>query len=161
MAKFGKAEHRPPRKIGMKERRIILRWLADGWSENFARKKAKVGRNTLTKYKKTHPMFVQRMDDAKTQGIDSLEDAAHKRGVKGVLEPIIWQGKTVTYKRRYSDSLLTKMLEVRNPKYAVASPQGQDFADTMAGASERLLYKLDSIIEQAEEFERELRAGAN
>ncbi len=153
-----KKKKNPPKKVGSKEKRIILKVLADGWSEQLARKKVCIGLTAFQKFKKAHPAFVKKMEEAKWVGVTTLEDAAHKRGVKGVLEPVVSGGRIIAYKRRFSDGLLQKALEVRNPKYAVAKSTGEDFADTMVGAAERLLYKLDSIIEQAEAAERELCA---
>lgn len=151
----------PARKIKAPERKKILRALNDGWSEQYARKKARVSNCELLRYKKAHPTFVKKMEEAKMNGVTTLEDAAHKRGVHGVLDPVVSNGKIIAYRRKYSDGLLQKALEVRNPKYAVASTTGQDFTDTMAGAAERLLDKLDSVIEQAEAAERAIRDGLN
>lgn len=158
---FKKTPKLPRRPIKARERKIILAALNDGWSEQYARKKAKVGNSTLQKYKKEHPLFVKKMEDAKVNGVTTLEDAAHHRGVHGVLDPVVSGGKIITYRRKFSDSLLQKALEVRNPKYAVASTSGQDFTDTMVGSAERLLDKLDRIIDQAEAAERAIRDGLN
>jgi hypothetical protein len=155
----GKRKIAPRRKVGAKERATILRCLSEGWSEVYARKKARIGKTTLTKYKKSHPKFAEKMEAAKIEGTTTLEDAAFKRAVIGVSDPVVSGGRIITYRRKFSDGLLQQQLQVRNPKYAVAKPTGSDFTDSMAGAAERLLYKLDSIIEQAEAAERAISEG--
>lgn len=157
----GKRKKAPRRPIQAKERATILRCLSEGWSEVYARKKARVGKNSLTKYKKEHPKFAERMEEAKVEGTTTLEDAAYKRAVIGVKDPVVSNGRIITYKRKFSDGLLQQALQVRNPKYAVAKSTGADFTDAMVGSAERLLYRLDSIIEQAEAIERSILEGAD
>jgi len=61
----GKRKIAPRRKVGAKERATLLRCLSEGWSEVYARKKARIGKTTLTKYKKSHPKFAEKMEAAK------------------------------------------------------------------------------------------------
>lgn len=77
------------------------------------------------------PDFKDAWDNALEMAWDALEEEARRRAVHGVLEPIYYQGQLVDKVRKYSDQLLSKLLEGRRPgtfrpaqKVEVAGPDG-------------------------------------
>lgn len=64
------------------------------------------------------PAFAELVAEAKQEYLESLEREAFRRGVEGVLHPIIGgkDPEIVTYVRKYSDRLLEMMLRKADPK---------------------------------------------
>lgn len=83
-----------------------------------AARKAKISRTAA--YKLYHdPIatdFKQVWDDALEIATDDLELEARRRGQKGVLEPVYYQGEKVGQIRRYSDTLLIFLLKAHRPE---------------------------------------------
>lgn len=57
------------------------------------------------------PEFAAAWDAALAISLPRLEQAAYARAVEGWDEPIIYQGKVVAHRRRYSDALLRLLIE--------------------------------------------------
>ena len=49
--------------------------------------------------------------------IEKLEAEADRRGVKGVVKPVLYKGKVVGSIREYSDALLMLRLKALDPRY--------------------------------------------
>lgn len=75
------------------------------------------------------PLFLERWirDDSKVKeaveeaqrvGFMGLESEAIRRGVHGIDEAVWYKGEVVGSQRKYSDTLLAKMLEARTPEYS-------------------------------------------
>ena len=67
---------------------------------------------------KENPEFAELVKEARQEFLESLEREAFRRGVEGVLHPIIGgkDPEIVTYVRKYSDRLLEMMLRKADPK---------------------------------------------
>jgi hypothetical protein len=61
--------------------------------------------------------FAFDIEQAKAVSVERMEGEAYRRAVIGVQEPIFWQGMLVDRVTKYSDSLLSKLLEAHDPKY--------------------------------------------
>ena len=70
-------------------------------------------------------------------GTDLLEDAAMRRGLKGVRQPVYHAGKRVGYIVRYSDRLLLALLRARRPRKYRDSGSRHD-NDDASGLAARL-----------------------
>ncbi len=57
------------------------------------------------------PDFAAAWDAALAISLPRLEQAAYARAVEGWEEPILYQGKVVAHRRRYSDALLRLLIE--------------------------------------------------
>lgn len=57
------------------------------------------------------------IEEAQRVGYMGLESAAIQRGVHGVEEGVYYKGEKVDTQRKYSDTLLVKLLEARVPAY--------------------------------------------
>lgn len=73
--------------------------------------------NTWRALRKRDVAFAKRWDVALTCGADALDEAARKRAVDGVEEPVYYQGEVVGSVTKYSDALLSQMLRAHHPAY--------------------------------------------
>ena len=73
--------------------------------------------NTVQRWERNNQEFAELVQDAKRTWLESLEREAFRRGVEGVLEPVVGgkDPKIVTYVRKYSDKLLEMMLRKADP----------------------------------------------
>ena len=76
-----------------------------------------LGHNTMCRLRERDPEFKQACEEALELYTDTLKQAAHRRAVEGVDEPIYHQGVLVGYKKRYSDRLLEVMLKKNDPSF--------------------------------------------
>lgn len=74
-----------------------------------------VPRCTLYNWRRSRPEFKERWEQAWDCGAAALEEEAIRRACEGILEPVFYQGKKIDEVRKYSDRLLEKLLEARNP----------------------------------------------
>lgn len=128
--------------ITAKSKRVFLAALAEGWTRSTAAQKSGVDKMRWLQLINKNQFFARRVERAIAAGIDALEDEAHRRAVKGVACPVVSGGRIVTYKKNYSDMLLSKALEARSKTYAKTTPGATVNFD---GAAERLLIKLNAI----------------
>jgi hypothetical protein len=95
----------------------LLKALAKGKSPAWAAEDAGIGRSTAWLWRKNDPEFAAAWDEAVAEGVDRLEDEAHRRAVEGYNpRPIYHKGKKVGEIREYSDSLLGLLLKGRRPE---------------------------------------------
>ena len=130
--------------------RRFLRVLEEGWTAHKAARVTGIKYNRWWRERNSNPHFARRWERAEAAGVTTLEDAAHRRAVKGMLKPIVSQGRIVTHVREYSDGLLKTALSARSKRYAPANPGDSTFADSFVGAAESLLFKLGDIFEKLE-----------
>lgn len=116
-----------------------LDWLRKGKSRSGAAKSAGITRQTLANHEKNDPKYAALVQEAFDEGTEYLEDAAVKRAVEGVEEPLYHAGERVlepilnadgthalskdgarrwkpAFKLRYSDSMLAMQLNGRAPE---------------------------------------------
>lgn len=136
--------------IDAKRMRKFLSILADGWTSVKASIETGISHSHWQRERKNNPSFAKRWLEAEKAGVATLEDAAHKRGVRGVLRPVVSQGRIVTFVREYSDGLLSNSLKARSEKYAPAAPGDRAFEESFVVAAETLYAKLDSLFERLE-----------
>lgn len=80
---------------------------------------AGVSRRTVDRYRQDDTAFAEAFADALESGIDVLEAAAVLRAVHGVEELVYYKGEVVGSVTRYSDSLLSFLLERKRYKQTV------------------------------------------
>lgn len=97
--------------------RLVLDGIALGLTIREACQRGTISRATLMHWLEISPTFKQLYDHAWLDGGDVLEAEARRRAAEGVLEPVYYQGKICGRVRKYSDTLLAKMLEARRPEY--------------------------------------------
>jgi hypothetical protein len=112
------------RLAGVKKRKPNAR---KGWKPKFlaalresgivfsACKVARIDRREAYRAKDADTAFASQWDEAIADATDALEAEAIRRGEKGVLRGIYWQGKRVDDVLEYSDGLLQFILKARNP----------------------------------------------
>ena len=83
----------------------------------------------------------QRKEDA--EGIDRLEDEAHRRAVEGVDRPVYQGGVRVGEIKTYSDSLLTLLLKSRRPEVFACSYDASAHVD----AESHTMHKIKTVQE--------------
>ncbi len=67
---------------------------------------AGIGTTTITNWRRRSPVFEAAVQEALEVYRESLVCEVHRRGVKGVDEPVFFQGEVCGHIRRYSDRLL-------------------------------------------------------
>jgi hypothetical protein len=73
--------------------------------------------HTLWLWRKNDPEFAAAWDEATSEGVDRVEDEAHRRAVEGYNpRPVYHKGEKVGEIREYSDSLLALLLKSRRPE---------------------------------------------
>ena len=75
-----------------------------------------VNHGTIYVHMEKDPMFKQLVDEVMEQSIDDMEAEAIRRGVRGVKEPVWYQGKIVGYQYRPSDKMLEMVLKAKRPE---------------------------------------------
>jgi hypothetical protein len=96
---------------------LLLKALAKGKSPAWAAEEAGIGRSTAWLWRRNDPEFAAAWDEAVAEGVDRLEDEAHRRAVEGYnSRPIYQKGKKVGEIREYSNSLLALLLKSRRPE---------------------------------------------
>jgi hypothetical protein len=81
-----------------------------------AAERAGVSRRAVYKRGEADPEFAGAMEDAREEAYDRLEHEAFRRGARGVLEPVFYQGERCGEIRRYSDALLALLLKANRPE---------------------------------------------
>lgn len=127
----------------------FLEVLEQGWTPHKAARQTGINYNRWYRERKENPHFAKRWDRAVEAGVTTLEDAAQKRAVRGVLKPMVSNGRIITYVREYSDGLLKVALSARSKRYAPASPADATFEESFLGAAETLQSKLADFFGRA------------
>ena len=94
----------------------FLNALSRHQSVTAAAKSIGVKRSAMYAVRRRNEDFKQFWELAIADRGDMLEDEALRRAVKGVEEPVFYMGAVCGYKRVYSDSLLTRLLEGHKPE---------------------------------------------
>lgn len=81
-----------------------------------AKTKARVGFDTVLKWREHDPTFVVREQQVKAEFADKLEAEAVRRAFEGFDRPIYQRGVLVGYERVYSDVLLKMLLTALKPE---------------------------------------------
>lgn len=143
-----------PPDLTKKIRKQFLEILREGWSETHAKRALKIPNVRYDDYKRWTPSWQKAVDDTKAAVIAVLEDEVHRRGVKGVLEPMVSGGKIVVHKRVYSDRLLAMSVKAKSPTYAALQSNGSNFELAFSNAAEELLSRLTTLVEVANRTEQ-------
>lgn len=98
-----------------KSQNMFLEALAEGVTVADAAIAANVSRTQVYRWRKADKDFAVDWELAYEMGADALAGEAQRRGVKGVDEPVFYQGKPCGGVRKYSDTLLMFMLKARDP----------------------------------------------
>lgn len=77
---------------------------------------ARMDRTIVYDLKKQDPNFALRMDVARQEAADVLEQEARRRAVRGVREPVYQGGKRVGFVQKYSDTLLIFLMKGADPE---------------------------------------------
>jgi hypothetical protein len=112
--------------------RRMLEALARGMSPTSAANAAGVGRSTAYLWRHEDPEFAAKWDAAVAQGIDRLEDEAHRRAVEGVKRPVYRGGVLVGEMTKYSDTLLMFLIKRRRPEVYGRSHDGSRKVDLIS-----------------------------
>lgn len=96
---------------------------------------AGINRTTVYGWLESDPVFKAAYQIAEQDGVDELEMAALTRAVDGVEEPVYQRGECVGYVTKYSDSLLMRLLEARNPEKFGRRAPGAATGQTQDGPS--------------------------
>lgn len=75
-----------------------------------------VGRSTVYEERQRNEDFALAWHDVEERSTEVMEREAWRRGVEGVVKPLVSAGKHVTDVREYSDGLLQFMLKARRPE---------------------------------------------
>jgi len=94
----------------------FLNALAEGQSRMDAYQTAKIDGVLIKGWERTLPWFAELVMICEEVGGDYLEHEAQRRAVKGIEEPVFYQGAEVARITKYSDQLLLRLLEGRKPE---------------------------------------------
>lgn len=97
--------------------RAVIRELSKHGNVSEALRDAKASRAWVYERRATDPDFSDVFDEAKRCGLEVLKDEAHRRGYRGVLEPVFYKGEEVATVRKYSDNLLMFLIKQADPSY--------------------------------------------
>ncbi|HHN74656.1 MAG TPA: hypothetical protein ENK10_05440 [Acidobacteria bacterium] len=90
--------------------RLILDLVAEGHSVAAAARAAGIAPSTVYAWRRTDEAFAAALEGAEALRADLIEGEAIRRAVHGWDEPVYHRGELVGYVRRYSDSLLDRLL---------------------------------------------------
>ena len=110
----------------------FLEFLAETGNVGDAAAHAQLSRKQILRARQD-PSFERLYQEAFELGIQSIEDEAHTRAVKGTLEPVFHRGRRVATIRKKSDLLLMFILKARKPElyrdnYSAPPPTHNDEA---------------------------------
>lgn len=119
----------------------------------------KIPRQQVWDMEQKDPAFKLRLQQAKDQGIDALEEEGIRRAYEGVEEPVgFYQGNSNETKTVYSDTLLMFMLKANRPeKYAERTRNEnlnlnvESTREELAAARKTIFDKLAGIVKKEEE----------
>lgn len=106
----------PSQKIPDNWKALFVAALAKSPNITAACQRAKVSRSWAYAQRDEDPEFAATWDEALEMGVDEAQGELHRRAVKGVLEPVFYQGEEVGHIRRYSDTLLIFLLKAHRPE---------------------------------------------
>ena len=99
-----------------KKKRRFLKNLAKCGGLREAARQTKVSPNRIRRWRQQFEKFDKKVVQALADYVQVLEDEADRRGIKGVKEPVFYEGERCGYKKKYSDSLLQFRLKALAPE---------------------------------------------
>lgn len=108
--------HRKDRRSTKKKQKDFLALLEEHCSVTVAAKKAKLPRSNIYLWREEDPSFRTAFEKSCNIAVGVLEDEAIRRAHQGVVRPVFQGGKKVGSVREYSDTLLIKLLQARDPE---------------------------------------------
>ena len=106
-----------PKFVGARKRmNDFLRLVAEGYPIVVARKKLGINDTTVRNWRRDLTEFDAAYRDAKAMADALFETEARRRALKGVPEDVYHKGVVVGRIQRYSDGLLSKLLDARMPE---------------------------------------------
>lgn len=128
-------------------RNTVLQILGAGGSVQMACDEAGIARSSFYLWKREDEAFRKATEDAIEGGTDLMEDEAFRRGVKGWLEPIYFQGDRVGYKRVYDGQMLRADLARRRKSWRttnteISGPDGRELMPVKTLTREELAEEL-------------------
>lgn len=99
-------------------RSAYLKVLANTGNHVMACETVGLNRSQVKRAIDNDPEFAAAVEEAKAAAAERLEGEAYRRAVIGVEEPVFFEGRRVDTVRKYSDSLLAKLLEANDPRYS-------------------------------------------
>lgn len=115
---MGKKKKPKPEKTLAKERRqdAFLAAFAEAGTLNAAVKASKISRRLHYMWMERDEKYVEKFLEAQEIAGDKLEEEARRRAVSGWTEPIFYEGEHVGDKPKFSDTLLSKLLDGALPE---------------------------------------------
>lgn len=96
-------------------RQAFLAALRLSGNVTLAAQEAQIDRTTAYAARERDEHFAERWAAAIDEAAERLEAEARRRAVDGTDEPVFYKGKVVGHIRKYSDSLLSKLLDAHLP----------------------------------------------
>jgi hypothetical protein len=138
---FGAALMRAPEVTELHKERFI-KALSSGKSPTYAAEQAEVSRSMAYIWRAEDPEFAKAWKNAAAEGIDRIEDEAHRRAVEGVARPVFQGGQKVGEITDYSDGLMTLLLRGRRPDVPRPEPVRVEVAVTTLEEARRQIESL-------------------
>lgn len=115
-----------------------------------AARAAGISRSHVHQLRDADQAFRLQWDDALEESYDALEAEARRRGHDGFEEPVFYEGERVATIRRYSDTLLGRLLEANRAKFRktsveVSGPDGKP----LEGSIDAVADKVASLLARA------------
>lgn len=105
------------------KRELFLQHLAETGNVTESAEVSGHCRRSWYNLKDSDPEFSAAWDEALKQATDALIIEGRRRALKGVEEPVFYQGDVCGYIRRYSDTLLMFLVKAHRPEYATERKQ--------------------------------------
>ena len=103
-------------RVTKKKMRLFLRKLAKTGALHKAAKSSGLSVRRMRRLRAKDEKFSHKIDDALEAYVGVLEDEADRRGIKGVAEPVFYEGEVCGHKQKYSDGLLQFRLKALAPE---------------------------------------------
>ena len=118
---------------------------------------AGIHRQTHYLWYRTDAEYALAVEDAREIAIENLEREAVRRAVKGVAEPVYYQGEIVGYVDRKSDTLLIFLLKANKPakyrdRYELTGADGAPLIPSNGKLSDLSVMQLRDLLALAEKF---------
>jgi len=135
----------------------FLQLLASTGNVSESCREAKFPRRTAYDHREADPEFAAAWKDAEEVAADYLRAEARRRGVDGWDEPVFWKGEVCGHIRRYSDTMLGRLLTAHCPEFKderninVGGQPGNAVRVDLSKATTEQLEKLAAIEQELEQ----------
>ena len=99
-----------------RKKRVFLKALAKSGVIRDSARVARLSLNRVKRFRRKNPKFEARVQQALEGYVTVLEKEADRRGIKGVKEPVFYEGDICGYKKKYSEGLLQFRLKALAPE---------------------------------------------